>query len=148
MNRDYGEPPMRPIKSITIKRRDIKIDHRTRDYGHWWFEFDGNESYGWYPTYDPGLWDTFRGVPGELNGIAFGGLATQDAHHGDPCDYKFHPLVNLDDMRTESEIKDDIRNFAGAYSGEWRWTFGYGQNCRTFQKAAMKYCKLYEPKRP
>ena len=116
-------------------------------YGHWWFEMDGSESYGWWPKKRPvGLKDTFFGTEGELNGqTSFGGSPTEDPHQGDSGDEEFHPVVSKNDGRSDDEIKACLRNFANSYSGEWRWTFGAGQNCHTFQEAAMKHCRLCKP---
>ncbi len=136
---------MREIRSITIKRNHINLKAGDR-YGHWWLEIRGNESYGWYPKYRVGMLATFRGVEGELNGVTtFNGEPTLDPHHGDAADEQFHPMVEAHDLRTENEILDCLRNFAASYSGNWQWVFGYGQNCHTFQKAAMKQCRLRAP---
>jgi hypothetical protein len=136
---------MRAIKAITVKRCHINLQARDA-YGHWWFEIEGIESYGWYPKYKPTLLETFIGVEGELNGITtFNGQPTEDPHQGDPADEVFHPVVDSGDVRTEGEIMDCLRRFATTYSGKWQWFFGLGQNCHTFQEAAMKHCKMRAP---
>jgi hypothetical protein len=115
-------------------------------YGHWWIEIDGTESYGWWPKTHVGLRDTFGGTDGELNGqTTYHGTPTRDPHHGDDAEEEFHPVVCGDDTRTDEEIKNCLRAFARSYSGGWRWTFGAGQNCHTFQQAAMEHCKLQKP---
>ncbi len=135
----------REIKSITIKRKNIDLFGDDK-YGHWWFEIDKKESYGWWPKGGVGLKETLGGTDGELNGQSnFGGSATKDPHHGDKAEEDFHPVVSCDDKRTDAQIKQCLRKFAKSYSGEWRWTFGGGQNCHTFQEAALKHCKLEEP---
>lgn len=136
----------REITGITMKRKDIHLSADDK-YGHWWFEIDGAESYGWWPKDHVGLKATLGGTEGELNGQSnFGGSAKRDPHDGDgDADQEFHPVVALDDTRTDEQIKTCLRDFANAYSGEWRWTFGAGQNCHTFQRAAMKHCKLQKP---
>ena len=142
---DTGEPSMRQITAITIKRKHIDPGARDK-YGHWWFEM-GHESYGWWPKHPVGSWNTLIGVAGELNGTtSFNGRATRDPHHGDEADEEFHPIVDSDDKRAESSIMDCLRKFALSYSGDWRWTFGLGQNCHTFQEAAMRHCKLHIPR--
>ncbi len=130
-----------------MKRKHI---HLTREdkYGHWWFEIGdptdpNSESYGWWPLGPVGPAGTFAGAQGELNGQTnFRGRPTRDPHHGDDADEEFHPLVPESDPRTDDEIADCLRSFARAYNGEWRWTFGKGQNCHTFQEQAMKHCRL------
>lgn len=135
----------RPITSVVMKRKHIDLNGEDK-YGHWWMEIDGTESYGWWPKTPVGLRATLGGTDGELNGQSrFGGTATLDPHHGDKADEEFHPVVQPDDKRTEDEIKDCLRGFAKGYSGEWRWTLGAGQNCHTFQEAAMTHCGVEEP---
>ncbi|MEQ9356498.1 eCIS core domain-containing protein [Coleofasciculus chthonoplastes] len=134
----------RTLKFITMKRKNIALTGDDK-YGHWWTEVDGSESYGWWPKYPvSGLWETLTGVDGELNGItSFGGMATTDPHHGDSASDTFHPkLIN---SKTDTQVKAEIRSFASSYSGEWRWTFGWGQNCHTFQKSLMSTVGLVEP---
>jgi hypothetical protein len=46
---------------------------------------------------------------------------------------------------TDQQVLDKIHEFVRSYKGEWRWTFGWGQNCRTFQTALMNYVGLIEP---
>gem|GEM_PF-2633134 len=137
--------PKRSISTITIKRKNI---HPQADdkYGHWWFEIDGKESYGWWPKKAVGLSETLGGTDGELNGqTTFGGPSTQDPHQGDSADEEFNPMTSNGDCRTDGEIKDCLRSFANTYSGEWRWTVGWGQNSHTFQDAAMKHCRIFKP---
>jgi hypothetical protein len=137
----------REVASITMKRKQIDLKGSDK-YGHWWFEIgNGAESYGWWPKEPVGIRGTLGGVEGELNGQSrFGGTPTLDPHHGESdADETFHPVVDAGDSRTDEEIEDCLRNFANAYSGSWRWTFGAGQNCHTFQRAAMKHCKLRKP---
>jgi hypothetical protein len=154
---------MRQVTTILIKRKHI--DPKGSDqYGHWWFEIhlpaSLSESYGWWPAQRLGegltgspawqfLWAltrTLLGVEGDLNGVkSFGGSPTLDAHHGDPAEDQFHPLDAHG--RTDHEIAECLRKFAQAYNGRWRWTFGFGQNCHTFQKQALKHCRLLEPSR-
>ena len=136
-------------------------------YGHWWIEFDG-ESYGWWPKYGvSSIRKTILGVDGKLNGLEVlhvKGLAssTRDYHHGDSAHQQFHPKVdtrkffNIVNRKleygkgkgiicrcaTEDEIKDSLREFSKAYSGSW--SFPWGQNCHSFQKAAMKASCLKE----
>jgi len=87
--------------------------------------------------------NTLTGAEGELNGQSqFGGSPTRDPHHGDSADEEFHPYVSARDTRSEQDIADCLRSFASAYHGEWRWTFGKGQNRHTFQQAAMIHCRL------
>ncbi|MTJ08113.1 DUF4157 domain-containing protein, partial [Anabaena sp. UHCC 0204] len=132
-----GTPTSRTLDFITMKRKHIQLRGDDK-YGHWWTEIDSNESYGWWPKYPVGgIKQTLFGVDGELNGMtSFGGSATKDPHHGDSAPDVFHPVYK--GTKTDTEIKADIRSFASSYSGEWRWTFGFGQNCHTFQESLMK----------
>jgi hypothetical protein len=157
------------ILSILIKRKNIKWIALLQEnigkkntgvdtYGHWWFEIDGNESYGWWPKDPVGLLETFTSVAGELNGVTmFGGTPTKDPHHGDNADISVNPkadfggywgLLQKRTLKygkgkgkkckcvTEDEIKDSLRAFAKAYSGSWSYPFG--QSCHRFQKAALE----------
>ena len=140
----------RSIRSITMKRDHI---HLTGDdkYGHWWFEIgepgDHNaESYGWWPERRVALAGTMIGIRGELNGqTSFRGKATRDPNHGEDAEEEFHPVVAISDPRTDDEIADCLRTFARSCRGEWRWTFGSGLNCHSFQEEAMKHCRLDKP---
>src|SRR5438105_539130 len=128
----------RQVTLILMKRKHIKLTGEEK-YGHWWFVIGDmttptSERYGWWPREPVGPKGTFGGVEGELNGqTSFGGLPTEDPYHIDDGDEEFHPWVPESDRRTDDEIADCLRRFARAYSGEWRWLFGKGQNCHTFQ---------------
>jgi hypothetical protein len=144
----------RQVSLITMKRKHIKLLRKDGKYGHWWFvigdpDDPSSESYGWWPgTPDSllGVKTTFGGVVGELNGQThFPGTPTRDPHHADDADEEFHPFVAALDIRTDEQIAECLRRFALSYNGEWRWTFGFGQNCRTFQKRAMAHCGLRKP---
>ena len=138
-----GTPASRTLNFITMKRKHIQMGGNDK-YGHWWTEM-GGESYGWWPKYPvTGIRQTLFGVEGELNGMtSFGGSATKDPHHGDIAPDVFHPIYK--GTKTNSAIKADIRSFASSYSGEWRWTFGFGQNCHTFQESLMKSVGIEQP---
>ncbi len=151
------------VRWLAILRSQIgkKPDNSREDpYGHWWFEFDG-ESYGGWPADGVGLIETVTGVPGRLNGtnsMHASGLAsaTRDGHHGDSAEESWHPRRRTGFLSrgklefgsekgadcncvTEDQIKDCLRNFAQQYSGNW--SYPWGQNCHSFQKAALKaYC--------
>ena len=134
-----------------MKRKNINLGADDK-YGHWWFEMKGGggkkESYGWWPKYEVGLVDTLLGTQGELNGVSTFNprYPYRDPHHGDPADEEFHPTVEAGDTRTDAAIQKCLRDFARSYAkshnGEWRWTFGAGPNCHTFQEEAMSHCKL------
>ena len=129
------------IPSIKIKRKHI---HLTGDdkYGHWWTEMKGSESYGWWPKYPVGLKETLFGTVGELNGqTSFGGTPTTDPHHGENAEEELN-VKCTDPSKSESIILNEMRTFAKTYSGEWRWTFGWGQNCHTFQKEMLSNSNL------
>lgn len=122
---------------ITVKRKHIHLIGSEDKYGHWWTDLGGGESYGWWPKNPVGLKGTLLGTDGELNGqTSFGGTPTQDPHHSDSGEDEYN--VMIDSGKNESDVKSEMRVFAGAYSGEWRWTFGFGQNCHTFQKSMLK----------
>jgi hypothetical protein len=126
-----------------MKRKHIHLSGDDK-YGHWWLEMDGTESYGWWPKDHVGLTDTFFGTEGELNGQTnFGGTPTADPHQGDSAEEEFNPTVSKDDGRSDDDIKECLRSFANSYSGGWSWPFG--QNCHSFQEAAMKHCRLCKP---
>ncbi|AFZ25547.1 hypothetical protein Cylst_3397 [Cylindrospermum stagnale PCC 7417] len=136
-----GAGTSRTLDFITMKRKHIQLTGDDK-YGHWWTEIDGGESYGWWPKYHVGLKGTLFGVEGELNGMtSFGGSSTKDPHHGDSAE-QFHPVYT--GSKTNAAIKADIRSFASSYSGQWRWTFGFGQNCHTFQKSLMNTIGIKE----
>jgi len=135
--------PGRELKFVTIKRKNISLGNEDK-YGHWWIEIDDSKSYGWWPKEQVGVIDTLVGVEGELNGqTTYGGTATRDPHHGDTADEEFHPLLVED--KEDDNVRQEIRNFARNYTGEWRWTFGWGQNCHTFQITLMRTVGLEEP---
>jgi hypothetical protein len=139
--------------NIMMKRKNISFDREVGDveYGHWWVEM-GDESYGWWPKYPVGYWETLTGVEGELNGqTTFGGSGTRDPHHGDMADDSFYPIIELNDNTCSencwdacNHAADCIRNFANSfaksYGGTWSWPFG--QNCRSFQTTMMSHCNL------
>lgn len=145
----------RTLDWITIKRNYINLAIECEDgtcgkqdkYGHYWIEIldgpDGNpvESYGWWPKSKVGAIETLAGVQGELNGMTnFGGTANSDPHQGETADEEFHPRL-MNDL-TDQQVLDKIHDFVRSYKGEWRWTFGLGQNCRTFQTSLMNYVGL------
>jgi hypothetical protein len=149
---------------VKMKRNHIRLTGPDK-YGHWWFEIGdhvdpGSESYGWWPEqrFDghplADLFRTLTSVPGALNGEPGfwpPGEATRDPHHGDLAEEEFHPLVRNADTRTDEEIADCLRTFARGFAAarvrRWRWTFGAGPNCQTFQEDAMRHCGLWHPDR-
>lgn len=91
---------------------------------------------------------TLRGVEGELNGqTAFGGTPTRDPHEigGDSGDERYQPVIH--DCRTDSEIRNCMKDFASSYSGGWSWRFELGNHCHTFQKKMMSHCDTAEVKK-
>jgi hypothetical protein len=139
---------VREVKSVRFKRIHIQPGASDKA-GHWWFEIgDANavdsESYGWWPASAlSSLTECFKGVPGQLNDG--GSIATlqRDPHHGEDADEEFSPLV--DDERSDKEVADCLRVFAKRYKGSWQWFVGWGKNCHSFQRAALKHCKLTVP---
>ena len=145
---------IRQVTPILIKRQHINLGwNADAKYGHWWFEIGNprrtdSESYGWWPKHPVTARATLMGTKGELNGqTSFGGALTRDPHHGDEVEHSFHPVVAIDDSRSDAEIIECLRSFAIHYVGEWRWTIGWGQNCQTFQAEALKHCRLHVPER-
>jgi hypothetical protein len=127
------------IEGIIVYRMEIDFEKGGTDYGHWWIEIDGNESYGWWPKDQVGIKDTLFGAVGELNGQTNfpRGSATRDPHHGD---WRF-PENNVQvfavyGTQSKAEAIEGIRNFANAYSGNWSWPLG--QNCHSFQKQMLE----------
>ena len=139
-------PVSRPLPFVVMKRNNIKFSWTVgTDYGHWWTEIDGIESYGWWPDHCPvTVTETLFGTGGDLNGVkGCGGAPTTDPHHGETPDSMFNPILTV--PKTDAMVRSDIRDFAKSYSGGWRWTFGYGQNCRSFQRSLMTAVGLKEP---
>ncbi len=139
----------RVVQSIRMKRNHIHLLKRSGGkYGHWWFELGDpsdpdSESYGWWPEHEPTLDETLGGLRGELNGPTnFEGTLTQDPYHAKTAQEEFHPWVATSDSRTDEQIADCLRQFARSFVGEWRWEFGLGTNCHTFQEEAMSHCGL------
>jgi hypothetical protein len=131
----------------------MRIDPKGDDkYGHWWFVIGDfrdvdSESYGWWPERSPSTAETLIGIRGDLNGQKnFRGNPTRDPHHKNCGDLveEFHPFVAASDPRTDAQIADCLRTFAQSCVGEWRWTFGSGLNCHSFQEKAMRHCGLHE----
>ncbi len=139
---------LREVTSITFKRIHIRATGAGKA-GHWWFEIGDpkdpdSESYGWYPLSLDSWEDIFAGVEGCLNDGANTNPA-RDAHHGEDGDESFAPLVKENDPRSEKQIADCLRYFAMNYDGKWKWLLGFGQNCHSFQRAALKHCELIVP---
>lgn len=163
--------------NIVMKRKDAhyfnailnkvgKGNQTIDNYGHWWTEIDGVESYGWWPKNRvSGIGETVSGVEGELNGqTSFpGGTSSLDPHHGRSADISYIPKIDTPWYKTITdklgittkttktcdeqckEAADCFRNFANTYSGDWAWRPGdFGQNCHSFQKEGMKKCNLTE----
>jgi hypothetical protein len=115
--------------------------------GHWWFEINGAESYGWYPVSTLPVALLF-GVPGELNGQTNhpGGTATRDPHHGDSAPVMFSPMTQDGDCRSDEQIQDCLRSFAQSYGvSHWDWRWPGAPNCHTLQMDAMNACNLSQP---
>jgi hypothetical protein len=138
---------VRVILTVVMKRIHIqgllKAAFGNKDdleYGHWWVEIDGGESYGWWPGGPVSLRGTFGGVPGALNGVPTfpGGTATRDPHHGDRADEMFNPSVLSG--QSAAAVKSCLRGFAGGYSGSWSWP--WGQNCHSLQESMMDHCRV------
>jgi len=128
------------LTEVTVFRKDIDLGADDK-YGHWWTNISPNESYGWWPKNRVGLSETLLGTEGELNGVtSFYGSSTKDPHHGDPSGDEYK--VISESGKPETQIQNEMRNFATSYTGEWRWTFGAGQNCHTFQKDMLQKSNL------
>lgn len=125
----------RVVTFVTVKRN---VPLTGRSYGHWWVELGDDESYGWWPDRCPlGLRGIMRGTSGVLNGIGVttDGTPRRDPNHGLLADYEFHPVLIED--RTDDEVRDALRLFAGGFCGGWRWSTRPTMNCRLFQLALM-----------
>lgn len=141
-------------------------------YGHWWTKIYATEadtrnetpreSYGWWPvqgaigaggtTKRDAIYDTIGGVPGELNGVSYGGTATTDPYHGKSRDYSvledvFFPFVS--NGRSAEWYKRTVAHKAASFSAdvstEWSWvTDSGGWHCKTFQKYLMRHARLWK----
>jgi hypothetical protein len=135
-----GRNQRKELPEVTVYMKDIVLGAQDK-YGHWWTKFTPDESYGWWPKYPVGIKETLLGTEGEINGItSFGGSSAKEAHHGDTSGDKHKVYSEKSD--SQPKVQDEMRKFAHAYSGEWRWTFGFGQNCHTFQKDMLKQSNL------
>ncbi|HUP68465.1 MAG TPA: hypothetical protein VM142_01495 [Acidimicrobiales bacterium] len=136
-------PAPRVVPFVVVKRRNTRLG---RTYGHWWIELDGAESYGWWPRRCPvTLWDFVLGTAGTLNGrggSCYGGGLTLDPHHLDPADHQFHPTLVT--RKSDRRLRADIRAFAHAYRGGWRWSIKPTPNCRSFQLSLLEAVGLEE----
>lgn len=126
-------PAPRVLPYVVVKR----INPRVGDtFGHWWMEIDRTESYGWWPHRCPiRVRDFFFGGRGTLNGLGGscgGGTTMTDPHHLDPAQHAFHPRLVV--RKSDRRVRADIRAFAHAFSGGWRWSTKPTTNeCRSFQ---------------
>ena len=136
----------RVLTTVVMKRIEMrgifkaaKGDKSELEYGHWWVEVDGKQSFGWWPASMVSIGETFSGVPGVLNrSRGVGGMATRDPHHGDPADEEFSPSVL--NGKSAADIKKSIADFSIGFSvkygSTWRWPGKY--SCHNFQEQMMK----------
>ena len=159
---DGEEFPDVQIRKKHIKWMVVKGKAEGDGYGHWWFEIDGSESYGWWPDRKVGALDTLMGVPGDLNGRKgkFRGTETTDPHHGDAADEEYAATIDYGgflgfnirelehgsgkgtkcDCAKPGEIKDCMREFATSFGGDW--SHPWGNSCHDFLAQAMDACCL------
>ncbi len=143
------------MPNIEIHRKPIKLSEG--DYGHWWTKLGSiDESYGWWPkkkvSFDENgkpvkvtkkIWNTLGGVEGELNGqTSFKGKPTKDPYHNLRGKEVLGVQYTGSDEKSEATIMQEMKQFANGYSGNWRWTFGFGQNCHTFQEEMLENSDL------
>ncbi len=64
----------RVLTTVVMKRIHVRGtlkaaggDKSELEYGHWWVEVDGSQSFGWWPASGVSIGGTFLGVPGVLN---------------------------------------------------------------------------------
>lgn len=135
-------PPVPRVLPYLRVKRNLPLAWRS--YGHWWIEIDAAESYGWWPARGVGLMRSVLGTSGVLNGTgcAFGGTPMRDPNHGITADYEFSPVLTV--VRSDEEVRDIIRRFAAAFSGEWRWSTRPTMNCRLFQLAMFDVVGLVD----
>jgi hypothetical protein len=143
--RALGRPPTpRVLPFVTVKR----INPRVGDtFGHWWVEIDGTESYGWWPERCPiRVRDFFFGSSGSINGLrgsCTGGTVMTDPHHCEPAQHSFHPTLLV--RKSDRRVRRDIRTFAQAFAGEWRYsTKPTSNDCRSFQVRLLQAVGLDE----
>jgi len=134
----------RVLPYVTVKR----INPRVGDtFGHWWVEIDGTESYGWWPERCPiRVRDFFFGSSGSINGLrgsCAGGTTMTDPHHYEPAQHSFHPTLVV--RKSDRRVRRDIRSFAQAFAGEWRYSTNPTSNdCRSFQLRLLQAVGLDE----
>ena len=136
----------RVLPFVVIKRIDARLPNT---WGHWWVEVDGRESYGWWPQPCPlALHRVIIGSRGTLNGLgtSMEGTETRDPYHGDEPDHCFHPTLVV--AKSDDQVRRDIRTFAHAYVGGFRWGWWWlrqpYESCRTFQWGLFEAVGLVE----
>ncbi|MEX2290557.1 MAG: hypothetical protein WD794_09560 [Mycobacteriales bacterium] len=144
MSTSYGAP--RTLLYVTIKRDNTSW---RSIYGHWWVEVDGRESYGWWPASVPlGVRQLVRGTDGILNGLGLLGLRGtwyRDPNHGQSAVHAFHPVLSI--VKTDDEVREDVRSFAHGYRAPWRWHWTSARasgTCRAFQDELLASVGLRE----
>ena len=131
-----GDAPERyRVPGVKIVRKEVTVDPGPEGdkYGHWWIELGPDESYGWWPEGGVDIGDTLEGVPGELNRGQ-----SMDPHHNDSGDVELD--VYAENGVSPEQVKQQIRDYAKAYGGEWSWP--WGQNCHTFQTDMLNATNL------
>jgi hypothetical protein len=143
--RSLRRPPVpRALTYVTVKRTNPRVGDT---FGHWWVEFDGVESYGWWPDRCPiRVRDFFFGTSGAVNGLGgscTGGTAMTDPHHREPAQHAFHPTLVV--RKSDRRVRRDLRAFAQAFTGEWRYsTNPTSSDCRSFQLRLLSAADLEE----
>ncbi len=136
-------PPEKPAPLPTDAGITAKISHMAYSAGYFahMARYQLNRS-------GQAFYKTFTGVPGVLNGNEYQKRIEEDPYHQKwkegETDEDYHPVIV--DCRTEEDIRNAIRNFALAYSGDWSWVFEFGNNCHTFQTRAMSELDLEKVK--
>lgn len=66
-----------------------------------------------------------------------------DPHHLDPAQHAFHPRLVM--RKSDRQVRKEIRAFAHAFSGGWRWSTKPTTNeCRSFQLLLLDAVGLEE----
>lgn len=132
--------PKRKVNGVELKY--LKFQNMSH-VGHSWYEMQGGQSVGWWPS--PQSWRIGSFV--NTNGAVNNGRP-RDPHHGDAADTTYDLYTRDGDCRTDEEIQRCIRNFYyGKQASGARYSVMSWDVCHSVANEASSHCKLTQQAR-